>query len=156
MKKSRRRPGVRTISRKEGQVQVRGRRKGKVLFQELINHAVCQDITTFTDDTIKQIAEEHGEIDFVNLSLAMLCEDFSMVREMAPRNATDLKRLISGLARPGMMGEKGKLLLLGLLHQLRIKKVFPKVKFLFENVIFTDLPDFQVVELVLEIVWQCL
>jgi hypothetical protein len=27
--------------------------------------------------------------------------------------------------------------------------VFPKVKFLFENVIFTDLPDFQVVELVL-------
>ena len=88
-----------------------------------INHDVCQDITSFTDGTIKQIAEEYGEIDFVNL--AMLCEDFSMAREMAPRNATDLKRLIAGLARPGMMGEKGKLLLLGLLHQLRIKKVFP-------------------------------
>ena len=63
---------------------------------------MCQDITKFTDDTIKQIAEEHGDIAFVNL--AMLCEDFSMAREMAPRNATDLKRLIAGLARPSMMG----------------------------------------------------
>ena len=61
-------------------------------------------------------------------------------------------RVLSGNARPGLKGEKGKLFLILLLVWIRIRKLFPKCKFLFENVDFSDMPDHELVNLVTQTV----